>query len=96
MWSCIQMSDLDLNTGSDGSFNADWAKTQGATVMNKYTGTINKLKSQIKQAPIAKRAAEEEAVLVKRSTGTVALTDEVSGGSDIEYYGPVQIGTPYQ
>lgn len=32
----------------------------------------------------------------KRKVGTEALTDYNSGGLDVEYYGPISIGTPAQ
>lgn len=32
----------------------------------------------------------------KRAVGTEALTDDVSGGIDEEYYGPISVGTPAQ
>lgn len=57
-----------------------------------------KSSSSAVRAKYAKSLAtlKKGAQVVKRSSSTVSLTDNIQQGEDEEYYGPVSLGTPYQ
>lgn len=73
----------ELYKNADGTFNLAFVQAEAAAVQRKYGQHVGKLHAKATPA-------------TKRSTGVVALTDYIEQGEDVEYYGPVSIGTPYQ
>ena len=69
-----------------------------STRNNLYHGKLdyNVLKADIlkTKAKYSKQYTHKNAT--KRSVGTEILTDYVSGGIDVEYYGPISVGNPSQ
>ncbi|KAK4705578.1 hypothetical protein P7C70_g625, partial [Phenoliferia sp. Uapishka_3] len=83
----------ELYKRSDGTVNFDFLHAEASAVQKKF------LPKTIKPMVIPLSALLNAPILSsirKRSTGNVALTDDVQGSTDVEYTGPVSIGTPYQ
>jgi len=70
-----------------------------STRNNLYQRADGKLDYNVLKADILKTKAKyskQYKTATKRNVGTDALTDYISGGTDVEYYGPISIGTAAQ
>ena|ERR1700683_2031161 len=72
-----------------------------STRNNLYQRADGKLDYNVLKADILKTKAKYSKQYThknatKRSVGTEILTDYVSGGIDVEYYGPISVGNPSQ
>ncbi|EJT98207.1 aspartic protease [Dacryopinax primogenitus] len=73
---------------ADGIFDYDWAHSQSQLVRAKYQHT----------AAIASKAAVLPNTLTvnRRASVSVPLVDYIQSGLDLEYYGTLNLGTPFQ
>jgi opacity protein-like surface antigen len=85
------------------SIVAAWPVNQGRTVRIRGTPRNNlfqradgTLDYNVLKADILKTKAKYSKQGNKRSVGTEVLTDDISGGIDVGYYGPISVGTPAQ
>ena len=72
--------------------------TQRNNLFRRTDGTLdyNVLKADIlkTKAKYSKQFSNKKGN--KRAVGTEVLTDDISGGIDVGYYGPISVGTPAQ
>jgi hypothetical protein len=74
-------------------------KIRGALRNNLFQRTDGKLDYDALKADILKTKAKylkQYKNGKKRAVATEVLTDYTSGGTDVEYYGPISVGTPSQ